>query len=47
MEGGQFFAAESHHQDFMAKNPRHPYILAHDVPKVRALRQLLPQLVKS
>ena len=47
IEGGQFFIAESHHQDFMAKNPRHPYILAHDVPKVRALRQLLPQLVKS
>lgn len=47
IEGGQFFIAESHHQDFMAKNPRHPYILAHDVPKVRALKHLLPQLVKS
>ena len=47
IERGPFFAAESYHQDFMAKNPRHPYILAHDVPKVRALRQLLPKLVKT
>ncbi len=47
IESGPFFAAESYHQDFMAKNPRHPYILAHDVPKVRALRQLMPKLVRS
>jgi peptide-methionine (S)-S-oxide reductase len=47
IEGGPFFAAESYHQDFMAKNPRHPYILVHDVPKVRALRQLVPRLVKA
>jgi hypothetical protein len=31
----------------MRKNPLHPYILAHDVPKVRALRQLMPKLVRS
>jgi peptide-methionine (S)-S-oxide reductase len=47
IEGGPFFAAETYHQDFMAKNPRHPYILAHDVPKVRALVQLMPRLVKA
>ena len=47
IESGPFFSAEAYHQDFMAKNPRHPYILAHDVPKVRALRQLLPKLVRS
>ena len=47
IEGGPFFAAESYHQDFMKKNPRHPYILAHDVPKVRALGRLLPKLVRS
>jgi peptide-methionine (S)-S-oxide reductase len=47
IESGRFFAAEAYHQDFMAKNPRHPYILAHDVPKVRALRQLMPKLVRS
>jgi peptide-methionine (S)-S-oxide reductase len=47
IERGPFFAAEAYHQDFMRKNPRHPYILAHDVPKVRALRQLMPGLVKA
>ena len=47
IESGPFFTAEPYHQDFMAKNPRHPYILAHDVPKVRALRQLMPKLVRS
>ena len=47
IEPGPFFAAEAYHQDFMRKNPRHPYILAHDVPKVRALAQLMPKLVKA
>jgi hypothetical protein len=31
----------------MRKNPRHPYILAHDVPKVRALSRVMPKLVKA
>ena len=47
IEAGPFFAAEAYHQDFMARNPRHPYILAHDVPKVRALKERAPQLVRS
>jgi peptide-methionine (S)-S-oxide reductase len=47
IESGPFFAAESYHQDFMRRNPRHPYILAHDVPKVRALSQLMGKLVKA
>ena len=47
IESGRFFPAEAYHQDFMRKNPRHPYILAHDVPKVRALAQLMPRLVKA
>jgi peptide-methionine (S)-S-oxide reductase len=47
IERGRFFAAEPYHQDFMRRNPRHPYILVHDVPKVRALRQLMPKLVKA
>ncbi len=38
----RFYSAEPNHQDFMAKNPRHPYILAWDVAKVAALRRLLP-----
>jgi len=47
IESGPFFPAEAYHQDFMAKNPYHPYILAHDVPKVRALAKMMPKLVRS
>lgn len=39
---GPFFAAEAYHQDFMARNPSHPYILAHDRPKVAALKAMYP-----
>lgn len=37
-----FYPAEAYHQDFMAKNPRHPYILRWDAPKVKALGALFP-----
>lgn len=43
IERGAFYRAESSHQDFMRRNPRHPYILAHDVPKVRDLKRQFPQ----
>ena len=42
IEGGNFFPAEAHHQDFMRRNPRHPYILAHDVPKLATLKAQFP-----
>lgn len=37
-----FYPAESYHQDFMAKNPRHGYIQRWDKPKVDALKALFP-----
>jgi peptide-methionine (S)-S-oxide reductase len=37
-----FYKAESYHQDFMAKNPRHGYILRWDAPKVAALKAMFP-----
>ena len=37
-----FYPAEPYHQDFMAKNPDHRYIVAWDKPKVRALAKLFP-----
>ncbi|HEY0116010.1 MAG TPA: peptide-methionine (S)-S-oxide reductase MsrA [Allosphingosinicella sp.] len=47
LEGGGFFPAEAYHQDFMRRNPRHPYIVAHDAPKVRDLRATFPRLVSN
>ena len=38
-----FYPAETYHQDFALKNPRHPYIMRWDAPKVRALQALFPQ----
>ena len=40
--GGPFYPAEAYHQDFMRKNPAHPYILVHDRPKVAALKRMFP-----
>ncbi|MGY6550664.1 MAG: peptide-methionine (S)-S-oxide reductase MsrA [Erythrobacter sp.] len=37
-----FYPAESYHQDFMAKNPRHGYIVRWDKPKVEALKAMFP-----
>jgi peptide-methionine (S)-S-oxide reductase len=47
VEGGAFFPAEAYHQDFMRKNPSHPYIVAHDVPKVAALKRVFPANYKK
>ena len=42
IEAFSFFPAETYHQDFMAKNPAHPYIIAWDKPKVANLKRLFP-----
>lgn len=42
-----FIEAESYHQDFMQKNPRHPYILRWDRPKLQALKKLYPEWYRS
>lgn len=41
-----FYSAEKYHQDFMAKNPSHRYILRWDKPKVDALRVMFPSEFK-
>lgn len=41
-----FFPAEDYHQDYMKKNPEDPYIVYHDVPKVKALKEKFPALYK-
>jgi len=40
----RFYPAEKYHQDFMARNPSHPYIVYWDVPKVTALHRKFPAL---
>ena len=47
LESGKFYLAERSHQDFMKRNPRHPYILANDVEKVTALKRAMPNLYRS
>lgn len=46
IESGRFFPAEAYHQDFMRKNPQHPYIVRWDVPKVKAYRAAFPALAR-
>jgi peptide-methionine (S)-S-oxide reductase len=40
-----FYPAEDYHQDFMRLNPRHPYIVYWDVPKVEHLEEAYPELL--
>ncbi len=40
----KFFEAEDYHQDYVVKNPKDPYIVAHDLPKLSALKQKFPNL---
>ena len=47
IEGGGFYPAEASHQDFMRRNPYHPYILVNDRPKVAKLKRNYPQLWKA
>jgi peptide-methionine (S)-S-oxide reductase len=47
IESGTFYLAEASHQDFMRRNPYHPYILVHDRPKLAKLKRAYPQLWKA
>lgn len=42
-----FVDADASHQDFMERNPRNPYILMWDAPKLAALRSLFPTLYSA
>ena len=41
-----FYAAEAYHQHFLERNPTYPYIVYNDLPKLKALKEQFPQLVK-
>lgn len=42
-----FQDADDYHQNFLTKNPRHPYIARWDMPKVAALRAMFPALYQE
>lgn len=42
-----FHVAEEYHQDFLLDNPNHPYIVIHDLPKIRNFAKLLPRLYQA
>ena len=42
--GRGFTPAEAYHQDFVARNPAHPYVVVHDKPKVARLKAQFPAL---
>ena len=42
----QFFAAEEHHQNYLALHPNQPYIVFNDMPKLVQLRGVFPDLYK-
>jgi peptide-methionine (S)-S-oxide reductase len=39
-----FYAAEASHQDFIDKNPRYPYIVVNDLPKLHNLEVMFPDV---
>lgn len=42
----QFYAAEDYHQNFIARNPSDPYVVVHDLPKIKQLQKQFPALYK-
>lgn len=42
-----FYPAEAYHQDFLTRNPRHPYIVVNDLPKIGNLKRLFPTVYQA
>jgi peptide-methionine (S)-S-oxide reductase len=42
-----FYPAEDYHQDFLQRNPDHPYIVINDLPKIDNLRKLFPTVYRE
>jgi peptide-methionine (S)-S-oxide reductase len=45
--GNGFFPAEEYHQDFVARNPDHPYVRGESVPRASRTMKLFPKLLKK
>jgi peptide-methionine (S)-S-oxide reductase len=42
-----FYPAEGYHQDFLIHNPNYPYIVYNDLPKIAALKRVLPDMYRD
>src|SRR5882724_9338251 len=42
-----FYKAEAYHQDFVQRNPKQPYVVAAELPKLRNLREQYPEMLKG
>ena len=47
IESGAFYPAEAEHQDFVRRNPWHPYVLVNDRPKLTELKSRFPQFWRA
>jgi peptide-methionine (S)-S-oxide reductase len=42
-----FYPAEPYHQDFLTRHPDHPYIVINDLPKLKDLQKMFPDLYRA
>jgi peptide-methionine (S)-S-oxide reductase len=42
-----FYPAEAYHQDYLTRNPRDPYIVINDLPKIEALKRVQPDVYRA
>ena len=42
-----FYPAENYHQDFLTRNPKYPYIVINDLPKIEDLKHDFPDLYRA
>ena len=42
-----FYPAEAYHQDYLALNPNQPYIAAFDIPKIKNLKLVMPEVYRN
>ena len=45
--GASFYAAEPYHQDFLTRHPDHPYIVFNDLPKLKDLQKMFPDVYRA